>query len=257
MALNIVIPDATFSDTALPILYGDAVMTTGSVFCFDFLDPVVWPSQSSAVLDDTFINLVSGGGDATATNALTFAGGGFDFTVTTFQSIQLPAVADLTAGTGGFVVTVWITHETQSQAFAGHVFGYRNVTEGTWGLRYQAPQYLAMINGEEVTVDRALFEDNLPHQLSMAWVKMPDNSFEKRVYVDGVVTHSSASAYTTVQAIAAPPGYPSLGDGLTTGLNGFWEGSIYRAWGDDLGVSGADVAKLLATDLAENAGRFG
>ena len=258
MALKIEISGATFTDTALPVLYPDAVMTPGTVFAFDFSNPVVWPAQADAVLDDTFANLVSGGGSAIASRDLTFFGGGFDFSVfPAGQSIQLPAEAGLTANTGGFVATVWMKHEVQVQAFAGHVFGYRNATEGTWGLRYENPKYYAIINGEEVQVSRALFEDGLPHQVSLAWVRLPDNSYEKRVYVDGVVIHSSASAYTSIQTIAGPPDYPALGDGSNTGLNGWWEGHLYRAWADDLGVSGKDVGDLLAVDLAENTGRFG
>ena len=77
MALIAKIPDTSFTNLSLPKLYRDAVITPGTLFCYDFADPTSWVKQANSASGDVVKNLVDGGEDAAlGTTALSFSGGG-------------------------------------------------------------------------------------------------------------------------------------------------------------------------------------
>lgn len=255
MALLQKLNGITFTNTTIPKIYRDEVVTKGGIYCYDLADATSWVKQSNSVSGDVIANLVDGGEVATLTSdALTFAGGGFtNFAVAGTQRILLPDAAKLEANTGGFLVAVWIKPGTQTQAAADLVAGYRYVDTGPWGIRYTSPNHKVLVNGEVVSLGTLT---SAVHQVVMGWVPVSAGVFEKRVYLDGALFSASASP-ATLQAPTTLPTKATLGDAYgTTGLNSLWVGSIYRSWMDDLGVSGADPLVLVQKDWAANNGRF-
>lgn len=258
------VKDKEFSASGLRVLELDAVITPGTIFCYDLADPNSWPSQASPCADDTVFNLVEGGDNAligASSNKLTWDGYGFDgFDLSGSENILLPTAAKLESNTGGFIVAVWLNALGQPQAEAGNVFGYLYNSSGPWGCYYSNPNYIFIINGESVALPSSALQ-NGPHQIGLAWSQNGDGSYQKELFLDGALVHSSLSAYDSIQSPSTLPNHAVIGDSSgSTGKNNWWHGSIYRFWMEDLSVAdatdSANVAEWLAYDWSENDGRF-
>lgn len=257
MALIQKLTDVTFTDTTIPKLYRDAVITDGTIFCYDFADPTSWVKQANALTADEVLNLVDGGAPG-VTTALTFtAGKGFATGLGVADRIVLPDAAKLAGNTGGFLFVIWMKPGSQSNALGGQVAGYcYDATSGPWCIYWTNPNYKFFINGE---LENTLYitPNTAIKQMGIAWVDNGDGTFDNRIYIDGALHSSSVATYNTIQAPATAPTSATLGDGLNAGtLAPYHIGTMYRAFMDDLGVSGADPLTLIQRDWAANNGRF-
>jgi len=255
-----IIAGGTFDDpdNLFPTFYPDYAMTDGCICAYDFLTIECWPSQADAAANDTVVNLVDGGEDATFTATMTFPSGGFRGGITQNQELRLPDTMKFETETDGFLVILWSKYEDQAQASAGSVAGYADGTDNTgpWGIYYANPGYYFIVNGQVYGITKTDLITAI-HQVALAFV-MVDGQYRAQVYVDNVLVKDAVADNQTLSAPSTPPAYAGLFDEGVSGKSDYWYGNHYRLLGFDLGVAdGLTVAEKVARDWESNAGREG
>lgn len=243
-----------FTDTTIPKLYRDKVITAGTKFCFDAKDTYSFPRQAAPVPGlDVWVNLVDGGPSGGFTGAIGFDGG-FKLASSGGRRIVLPASGIAPANADGFVAIIWVKLGTATGGSvvlnAGSDYNASgNQYAMTWSraggdLRFHVGGW--QLNA--VLTANAKPED--VYQFAMSMKKRPsDGKYDLTAYINGVAKGKSISAYTSMPQPTASYPNPLIGAGPNlSDIN--WDGVVYRSVYDDCSVKSA--AELVALDYAEN-----
>jgi hypothetical protein len=253
--------DQATTDSTLPYLEADAIINTGTKFVFDFADPSCWAAQRAPLNNETFVNLVRGGNVATAvvpaTQSIGFVNGGLvSSAASAGERVLLPVEAKLATTTQSFLFAVWIKHNATQLAGALHaVAGWANNQLGAdnvYSMAYNATigRYEFFLNGAgSVYVPTG---DGQIIQMVMGLIKV-GSLYYRRLYINGARQGADVLiAYTALNQTTNSS--PQLG--FVGGHVNDWNGTIYRSWLEDTGLSGANPDTQVALDYAENSARF-
>lgn len=246
---------AEFTDTTIPKLYLDKVITAGTRYVYDSQDTFSYVKQAAPSPGvDVWKNLLETGANASFVGPVGFSKG-FTIASAVTDYINLPAVGIATPSADGFVAIVWVKMGTTSDTGGSSVInagsGYNNTTNQyamTWNnkeLRFHVGgwQRTAFFAGSYLATDI--------HQFAMSMKKRAsDGKYDLVTYVDGQVSGSTnISAFTSIPQPAAGYLNPQIGSGPSYAAVG-WSGEVYRVAYDDCSVKSA--AELVALDYAEN-----
>lgn len=245
MALIQRVPGVTFSN-ALPKLYRDQVINSGTLQLYDALDSFSWPSQAAG--PGTLNNLVDGGDPASVSSTVLFSGG-FEFVDSVGTDlITLPASAQPAADEPGLLFLLWLKRDaTQvntltaavAGASTGNTNGYRitSASNGAIGLGFCVPDTFYNTVADQV------------YQFAISAKRRVDNSgYDYSYWRDGGLLLTSFRAGDFV-----PAGTPRIGAlGGTYQTN--WKGVVFRTLFDDLSTKTAQ--EIVELDYETNVGRF-
>ena len=242
------------------ILGRDPAVNDGTLFAFDFADTYCWPDQASAPDGSEFINLIDSGGSAfvnTSGPAIGFFDDGFRYNVgATDQVIDLPDETKFAASTG-FVVSVVITIETQTQAAKSRICGYFDGSDntGAWGLYTANGRFYFVINGQVMPSSYTIATFGTgPHTFTLSWADEGDG-YKCKLYVDGALDQE-ADADNATLSTPTDTTTPTLGESSDDETAPYWIGKICRCIGHDLASTELTVADIAAAEWAVTDGRF-
>jgi len=264
--LIIQLPGTTFTGTGLPKLYRDAIINSGSMFCFDFLDTYCNPNPVGNLANGlTFTNLVTAGPVATVVNTGTsnvaMASNGVVFNGSGFGAIDFGTTYDLSGSNNSFLATAWFkTSSSQNAAYPG-VMGLAGNTGSTNQYSIDSgPNPGTTATLAHVGVGSTTYSGTPPTTLQQVAVFWTPGSMT--MFRNGVVV-TSAGAPTTL--VATGIGHEGLGVSASI-LNAFspFNGTVYRAWKENITNSAtasgltqlAQATAQIAADYAANSGRF-
>ena len=256
------IAPAAFTDPNKVKLYLDPVMNKGSVFLFDFLNPMSNPNPDDAVVADgtTYKNLVEGGGDGV------FQQLGSGYPVRALAGKQGLQTAGQTGGNSlsanlslgnpaptadkAFMASLWFKSNGVAVAGTGHLLGDAVAVNGATGTTQWAWSLFA---GEADTAQAsqrlvgatALTAGPGPaskavRQLALSW-----NAGQLTFYINGAVVASVAGIPSPIGATGRSP------------FIAFQRpGTYYRAYMERLDLSGRSALAAVQAEYAANNARF-
>lgn len=245
-----------FTDTTIPKLYRDKVITAGTKYCFDSKDTYSFEKQAAPAAGlDVWKNLLEGGDDATFAGPLGFEGGGFSFKVGATDIIKLPASGVAPANANAFVTAIWIKLGTPTPATSEGIFGASD------NFGDDKNQYSAHLFNNGGSVELKLYigavsatvlvrppADSIAQIGWSALKREADGKYDLKFYLNGVVVGSGISAGTSLP-VPVDNTNPRFGYlNRLVGVN--WTGSAYRVFYDDCSVKTAE--SLIALDYADN-----
>lgn len=252
---------SAFTDSAIPKIQRDRIITDGCKFVYDFSDPFSWSPQRAPVDGESVVNLVRDGDTAdvelSGSNTIGWSGGGFVFDAEgSTERVLFPAAATLGAGTTGLVFSTWVRHEANGAAFyaiAGNT--YQTSANNQYAIAHlgtdAADTLRLYANGAHVKATGVAI--GAVTQLAVAYLTEDGGStYKVRGYKNGASVGETASVAGLNQPGVS--GIASIGD--LGGFNSGWVGRVYRTWLTDTGSDGSDPDALVALDYTENAGRF-
>jgi len=221
MAIDI---DLDFTDATLPVVMNDSVIDKHTRYVLDAGDLLSW-GQGSPAAGQKWSDLGPIGADAVIASSgglPGFAGGGFVFDeATANQRIDLPSSAKIAPSSVGFAAAIWIKSVAPVPGSAAvRIGGWHNVATGPWGFYAFQDRHALIADG--ATSGPAVSYGTV-HQLAVGRVRLPDGTFQRRFYIDGLPFASSASGSTAAQP-STPIDPASLGDhnamNVAQGYNG-------------------------------------
>lgn len=242
--------DATFTLPGLPKLQDDPALASDTLFMFDLLDPLSWPSQAAPSSGAKVLNMAKKG-NATTEGAIGWDGGFLFQRALDSELMNLPANSKIAAGQS-FGFAIWY----EPRAVTGDQRGIAGLGKG--GAGYANTQY-SMSRTTNTLRMHAAGTQILPN---------PEVALGT-VYQLGITAEFEGGAYTLRswmngaqlgQASAAAMADPlDRAVALVGGLPGMLPYSddmvIYRIHGSNL--IGRSRAEFIATDYAARAGQFG
>jgi len=247
-----------FSDTTIPKLYRDKLITAGTKFVFDSVDTFSWAKQTAPLATDVWINLLDGGATASFGTGIAFDKKAFKLIATGGDIITLPASGIAASDADGFAMALWFLPDAppygSSIMTAADNFNTLNQYSMTWGESAANWALSVYVDGQKTDVG---FPSTLPAatplQLGLSYKKRAsDGKYDLNVYKNGVSVRSFISAATTIKRPTTLTA-PRIGDAPSYGQNG-WQGHILRTWFDDCSIKNAP--DLIALDYAENLARL-
>lgn len=249
-----------FTDPAIPKLYRDKVITTGTKYCFDARDEYSFVKQSAPSAGvDAWINLKEGGAAAAFNGVIDFTGGGFTFSAGGNDFIALPATGVAVASAHAFVTTLWIKLGTPAPASSQGIFGASdnfNDDKNQYSAHFFSNAGVAelkLYQGSKSAT--ALVNPDSNRIVQLGWSakkRSSDGKYDLKFYLDGAVFNTAISAGTTLPVPLANS-VPRIGT-LNGSVGVDWSGRAYRTFFDDCSVKSAEA--LVALDYAENMGRI-
>lgn len=254
-------------------LYRDRVISPGSKYLFDFENAYCnpYPRSANFAAGATFKNLVKGAADAVVFGA-TVANGAAG------KGIKLPGVNDngVDFGTGydtvqrSFLVILWTARRTgDAPAAHSHIFGRNSgsgsgqyfITGSADGFTPAATLGLDGVLASSVNVGGVLANE-VPQQLAFMF-----NDETRTGWRNGVLQNTFANAGAVVNSgtvwTEGVGRKTTAGTTAVLGFNTGWQGSILRAYKEDLTTYSAVEADRLAwasaqvlADYQNNVGRF-
>lgn len=275
MPIIIRIPDVQFTDSSLPILGRDPMLTPGSRFILDFADPYCWPSQAAPSANGQVVkNLVESKADASIYfspgQAPGFSGGGLTLGARAEQGVAIPdSVGMLASNNDGFLYSIWLKHGVQvnkvSQSLvAGNT--YQTGAENQYACAYVADTnvYRMYADGAR-NGDVAGIEVGQIVQLAIAYLPDGSGGHKVRLYKNGAQLFADSPAVGPLNIPVNVGRTCSIGRN-SVGAGGFvqeWVGSVFRNWLEDISLAQPVVAQRaayadaqVAKDYAQNLGRF-
>lgn len=244
--------NSAFTDTSIPILYRDQVITPSTQFVFDALDTYSWPKQGTPLTTDVWQNLASGS-NATFnvvpgwSSGFTFSGGASG------SRIFLPTSGKVASNqTSGFLVIVWFKTTTVASGTLQSIAGITGGTPATaqWMLYLDGAKVITGSNGAagpQINGNAA----NTVYQVALAYDGDGAGNFVRSSWRNGQLIGQNAPA---AAASILQPSDTNPGLGRMTGLPSL-QGTIYRCVFDTLTTT-KSVAEIVAADYAANVGRF-
>lgn len=261
MSLIIKIPGSNFSDNTLPKLYRDGLLNPGSKFLFDFVNGYCNANADGNLNNASmFTNLVEGAPSAavvttgSAIQSLAGKAGLLLDGVSDTSYVNLGGSYDLSTTNPSFIVIVWhkipasgaetvsyspILKLTQSNAnFAQFLFdtgvgGNAPRTQIGWITNGPAASGSAIVAG---------VGQGVPQQLALHW-----SPGVVKTYVNGALLGSVTSA--NINSLFNCAAFNVL-------ISGAYKGTVYRAYQENLTVSGKVAADQILADYNANVGRF-
>lgn len=249
---------ANFTDPAQPKLYRDKILNAGSKFLFDFVTPYCNPNADGAIANGaTFKNLLDGGPDAVyvagsggITNRAGKAGlvlGGGAPNANNAARIDLGAGLNLPTAGHPFVVVAWFKMLSGTLVNNAPVLEFRSA-DGQWmfytGVDGKTPAGIVRNGAVSVQADAAASGTVLDQvvQIALSWAP-------------GTVTTYRNGAQVAQTAGAAANTLPDM-PGLQPAIKSVVGTHFYRAYQEDLSVSGLSPLAVVQADYAANNGRF-
>ena len=260
MSLIIKIPGANFTDATLPKLYRDKIMNAGSKFLFDFLSPYCNANADGNIANGAaFTNLVDGAPGATVTTAgsaiqsLAGKAGLFLDGVSGVNQINLGNSYSLHATNPSFLVILWI--KIPAVGFEAtdynHILKLGDSTNdcqfffdaGLGGVRPRVTVGHGAGSNALTHSVASGFGQGAPLQLALEW-----SPGTLKGYANGVQFAS----------ITGQAGLNTLRDTSASSIlmSGDFKGTVYRAYQENLTVSGKTGAEQVLADYNANVGRF-
>jgi len=260
MTLITKIPGVTFTDTTLPKLYRDSIITAGTKFCFDAGDTYSYAKQDTPVAGvDTWLDLSPNAASATFGSACPFDADGFTTSTVTnvATGIQLPASGKFGPTPAGFVFTYWFKYLAASTSFYPAFVGLSDGT--TTGTN----QY-SIDNGNNSGIIRAMVDSysaqfaGIPgsiYQLALAAKLLGNGTYQLMIFKDGALLATSSPG-RTVLGQSSGMTHPVIG--ASGGFAHAQNQKVFRCWYDDTSTLAdqAAITALVLKDYNANVGRF-
>ena len=257
-----------FTDTKMKRMYGEPILNEGSMYLFDFVNPVSNPNPDGALAGGaTFRNLVDGGADAvytpptggnSATISIASAAGKAGI-VSSGQTaaIATPPLITLGApqaaiGTDEITAILWM--KTSGNPFQGIPVLLDGVTAnpGAGLIQYAYTLYAASgTNGPTIQAGTRLGGSTLVGPTAPG---APDKVRQLAMSMVGgtVKIYSNAALVATLSGAANPIAATSVAPRLDLSV----PSTIYRVYGERLTLSGRSALAAIQADYALNSGRF-
>ena len=261
MSLITKIPGVTFTDTSLPKLYHDAVITTGTKYVFDAGDTYSFAKQATPTAGvDVWSDLTPNDSPAAFAGTVPFASGGFSFDPTAFgNTITLPTSGKFAAGADGFLFTIWLKHLAAATAAYSGIAGLADST--TPGVNQFSIDSGPANSGQyRLCADGLISAYPTPavnsiNQFAISAKKNGGGTYDYFYYQNGVLL-STVTAGRTALGQSTLMASPVIGY-----VNGFSFGAhfrAFRAWQDDTSTltNQAAITALVLKDYNANVGRF-
>lgn len=246
---------AEFTDTSIPKLYRDKLITAGTKYVFDSQDTYSYEKQATPTPGvDVWRNLLDSGANATFSGAVGFVKG-FTLAAAVSDYINMPNSGIAAPTSDGFVSIIWFKLGTPSETGGSAVInagsGY-SATTNQYAMTWSNKDLRFHVGGWQRTAFAAgTWQPNDIHQFAMSMKKrQSDGKYELVTYIDGQVSGStSISPFTKIPQPDAGYPVPQVGSGPSYQAVG-WGGEVYRVAYDDTSVKSA--AEIVALDYAEN-----
>jgi hypothetical protein len=250
----------------LPKLEKDIIIPTqGGMLLFDFSNPATWggtlPAAGAAVpTTQSFTNLIRGAAGGTVPVAgLAFNGNGLDFSGATAGRVSL-GTYDVTSKS--LLWIVWVKLPATGTAYAGYLGSAADTSNtnvnnsfvlygGASGLKLLGETYDPNSN-QRTAIPLGTDAPGTLHQMA---VEFNVSTGLLVSYLDGAQVSSGALAagVTSLRAAPLPLG---IGAWNGNGTQGAFKGRIYRAYQENLTLSGRTALSVVQADYAANNGRF-
>tara|TARA_R110000796_G_scaffold62616_7_gene144416 strand:+ start:1319 stop:2098 length:780 start_codon:yes stop_codon:yes gene_type:complete len=258
MTLVMRLAGTTFANPKMPILANDSLINGGTLACLDFANPNCNPLVGQTAPSGTdFTNLKPNALLATSNTSLGYSGGGLDFTyVGTAASYYIELgnseyELSLLATPPAAVAICWMKPDANSgnngaafQKIRGTSFGTTNQPLSITGGPTVLKASMNRKSAEVFTGDTSL----VPHQVGVAFY--PADRYE--FFIDGTL-HSTLATTDSVWADGSST--PLRLSGAPDGNKQF-TGVIYRAYFENLALSGNTALSVIQADYAANSSRF-
>lgn len=253
---------ASFTDTTLPKLFRDPLMTSGTLLLFDFLNAYCNPNADGALsVGTTFNNLVDGGaGGVIAVNGISSLSGKAGLSMTggsaSTKGITFGAVGafDDSAIKHSWLWTIWLKTVASSPTTGYCPFLQLSPAGASTGVNSQlwsdtgSDGYTVRFqqgNGSGTTnSQRAATANGAVAQVAYRMTPS-DGTFE--MFYNGASTGLASTGGPTSPLSAAA---------MTVGIGSNYKGTIYRTQLEDLSVSGVAAASQVLLDYNTNSARF-
>jgi len=266
--LIIQLPGTTFTGSGLLKLYRDAIINSGSLFCFDFLDTYCNPYAAGNLTNGAiFTNLVPGAPVATlqvpTSSIVTTDSNGVNFASTAGgpSGINLGTTYDMAASNNAFLATIWFkTSSSQTGAYPG-VMGLAGNTGTTCQYAVdtgptpgQSTTRISSSGGASSATTG--IAPTTMQQIALLWTPGMAYGFRNGALISNLTANTTLLAPGLPEAIGATGGAMSAYAPLLA--------RIYRAWKENITVSAAasgltplaQATAQIAADYAANSGRF-
>lgn len=246
---------AEFTDTSIPKLYRDKLITSGTRYVYDSIDTYSYSKQAAPNAGaDVWKNLLDSGANATFTGPLGFSKG-FTIATTVNDYINLPASGIASPTADGFVAIIWFKMGTPNDTGGASVINAGSsysTTTNQYAMTFSNKELRFHVGGWQRTAYFAgSYQPTDIHQFAMSMKKrVSDGKYDLMTYIDGkLVGSTSISSFTTIPQPDAGYSIPQIGSGPAYAAVG-WTGEVYRTAYDDCSVKSA--AELVALDWDEN-----
>ena len=251
------LPGVNFTDTTIPKLYRDAVITTGTRQVVDSLDPFSYAKQAAATTADVWKDLTPNANNAAFNTSFTFTNGGFEV-VNGGNSINLGTSTKRAAGDAGFVQILWLKHIAVNSTLAyGWVAGCADNNNALlqWLIDTgptNSGQYRLQTGASTWAVTPAV---GAVFQCALAAKKL-NGVIEYYLYVNGVETSRAVSADTAIRVPTTQTASQVGGSWGPFGAGANFR--VFRSVHDDTSslATEAAITAFVAADYTANTGRF-
>lgn len=258
-----VIPDAVKNSFRL---YGlDGLLTAGSQYIFDPLDPNSWSKQTTPISGDTLANLVSGGATASFNaSPPAYASGGFVMPGgSSSASVRFPTTGKVAAGASKLLSIYWLYHGTQGVTTGSHfVAGIggtsANMQHGIYMSGNGSNGTIQLVGNGQLIAGIAAPTAQMM-QIAIG-IELIGGVYVLTAFKNGVLqgTFTQGAGVTTIvqpgQTNACFGAYTLVGgDSLSSGT---WIGRFHRAVFDTLS-GGESISAQVTLDYELNATRMG
>jgi hypothetical protein len=259
MAIITKIPGVTFTDTALPKLYRDSVINTGTEWVYDALDTYSYPAQSAPTAGDVWGSLTPAAANATLSGTgVGFSGG---FTKTGAGYFNAPATGKVAASADGLLFVIWFKYGTQATSGNSGIAGlFDSNAVNQYGLTVDnnvsnGNMLCRLNNGASGMAILNSVPSGTIYQIAMSLKKQTDGTYVGAFYKNGVLLESSAAGSSIAQPVATAPRIGSVASGA---YSGNFQGTIYRSFFDNTSALAdqAAITALVLKDYTDNVSRF-
>lgn len=259
MAIITKIPGVTFTDTALPKLYRDSVINTGTKWAYDALDTYSYPAQSAPSNGATWASMTPTAADATMVGAtMGFANG---FVKTGSDYFNAPTTGKVGASADGLLFVIWFKYGTQpTTGYSGIAGLFDSNSVNQYGLtvdnNVSNGNMLGRLNNGAygLNIMNSVTAGTI-HQIAMSLKKQLDGSYIGAFYRNGILLGSGAAGSSIAQPVATNP---RIGNVTSGAYSGVFQGTIYRSFFDDTSTleNQAAITALVLKDYTDNVSRF-
>ena len=242
-----------FSDTTIPKLYRDKVITAGTKYVFDSVDTYSWVKQTAPLTTDKWTNLLDGGATASFGPGITFDKKAFKLNTGTGDVITLPSSGIAAANADGFAMVFWILPDAPTGACG--IMGAADdfYTTCQYAFTWNASnQIIGWVSGIQQNVENSPVATS-PLQLGVSYKKrVSDGKYDITLWKNGVAIYTTVSPETTIRRPTTQTN-PKIGETCVFG-SAAWAGHILRTWFDDCSITPAGT--LITLDYSENLARL-
>ena len=260
MSLITKIPGVIFTDTSLPKLYRDAVITAGTQFVFDADDTYSFAKQATPTPGvDVWVDLSPKNATAAFGSACPFDTDGFTTSTVTnvVTGIHLPASGKFGPTPAGFIFTYWFKYLYANTIFYPAFAGLSNNTSlGTHQYSIDNGNNNGLIR---LVVDSAIYQfigvPGTIYQLAVAAKKLGNGTYQLMTFKNGELVFNSSPG-RTVLGQSTNMANPVIG--ASGGFGPAVNQKAYRCWYDDTSTLAdqAAITALVLKDYNANVGRF-